>query len=130
MKPIHSMIRVVDEQRSLDFYRKAFGLEVVDRLAFDDFSLVFLRDTADDFELELTVNHGRTEPYTHGTGYGHLALLAEDIEAEHARLAELGFNPTPVKELRSEGKLAVKFFFVQDPDGYKIEVVQRQGRYR
>lgn len=129
MKPIHSNIRVLDEQRSVDFYRKAFGLEVADRLIFDGFSLVFLRNAADDFELELTVNHGRTEHYTHGTGYGHLALLADDIEAEHTRLAELGVNPTPVKELHSEGKLAVKFFFVEDPDGYKIEVVQRQGRY-
>lgn len=129
MKPIHSMIRVLDDQRSVDFYRQAFGLEVVDRLIFEDFSLVFLRNAADDFELELTINHGRVEPYTHGTGYGHLALLADDIEAEHLRLAQLGVNPTPVKELHSEGKLAVKFFFVQDPDGYKIEVVQRHGRY-
>lgn len=128
-KPIHTMVRVLDEQRSVDFYNAAFGLGVVDRLIFDDFTLVFLRNATVDFELELTINHGRTEPYTHGTGYGHLALLADDIEVEHARLAGLGLDPTPIKELHSDGKLAVKFFFVQDPDGYKIEVVQRHGRY-
>ena len=78
-KPIHSMIRVLDEQRSIEFYRRAFGLDVVDRLTFDDFTLVFLRNAAVDFELELTINHGRTEPYTHGTGYGHFAVLADEL---------------------------------------------------
>ena len=128
-KPIHSNIRVLDEARSVDFYRQACDFEVVDRVPFDDFTLVFLRSPESAFELELTVNHGRTEPYTHGTGYGHLAVSVADIEAEQARLDALGLNPTPVKELHSGGKLAVKFFFVTDPDGYKVEVVQRQGRY-
>jgi lactoylglutathione lyase len=53
----------------------------------------------------------------------------DDIEAEHARLAGLGFDPTAVKQLYRDGKLAVGFFFVQDPDGYKVDVIQRQGRY-
>ena len=125
----HSMIRVLDEHRSVEFYREALGLAVVDRLPFDDFTLVFLRSPGRTFELELTINHGRTEAYTHGTGYGHLAVTVDDIQAEHGRLTELGLNPTPVKELYSEGKLAVRFFFVEDPDGYKVEVVHRQGRY-
>lgn len=128
-KPVHSNIRILDEARSVAFYRQACALEVVDRLPFDDFTLVFLRSPDSTFELELTVNHGRTEPYTHGTGYGHLAVSVADLEAEHARLDALGLAPTPVKELYSGGRLAVKFFFVQDPDGYKVEVVQRQGRY-
>lgn len=128
-KPIHSMIRVVDEQRSVDFYGQAFGLDLVDRLPFDDFTLVFLRSSDSDFELELTVNHGHEEPYSHGTGYGHFAVSVGDIKADHARLAKLGFDPTPIKELHRDGKLAVRFFFLQDPDGYKVEVVQRQGRY-
>ena len=125
----HTNIRVLDERRSVEFYEKAFGLSVVDRLTFDDVSLVFLRSPNRRFELELTVNHGRSEPYSHGTGYGHLALTVDDIEAEHTRLAGLGLDPTPVKELHSGGKLAVRFFFVEDPDGYKVEVVHRQGRY-
>ena len=128
-KPIHMMIRVLDEDRSVGFYRQAFGLEIADRFGFDDFTLVYLRDQANGFEVELTVNHGRTEAYSHGTGYGHLAVAVDDLEAEHARFTELGLNPNPVKEFHRDGKLMAKFFFVQDPDGYKIEVLQRHGRY-
>lgn len=128
-KPNHSSIRVLDEERSIAFYREAIGLELVDRLVFDDFTLVFLRDQESDFDVELTINHGRTEPYTHGTGYAHLALSVDDLEGEHDRCSRRGFNPTPIKELHSEGRLAVRFFFLQDPDGYKVELVQRQGRY-
>ena len=128
-KPVHSNIRVLDEERSVAFYRRAFDLEVADRVPFDDFTLVFLRSPDSEFELELTVNHGRAEPYTHGSGYGHFAVSVADLKAEHDRLTKLGFEPTPVKELYSGGKLAVAFFFVEDPDGYKVEVVQRQGRY-
>ncbi len=61
-KAVHSMVRVLDETRSVDFYRRAFGLEVSDRLDFADFTLVYMRNAAVDFELELTVNKGRTEP--------------------------------------------------------------------
>jgi lactoylglutathione lyase len=129
-KPIHSNIRVLDDQRSIAFYHQAFDLDMVDRVPFDDFTLVFLRNRESEFEVELTINHGRSEPYTHGTGYGHLAVSVDDLENEHGKCTRLGLNPTPVKELHSNGRLAVKFFFVQDPDGYKVEVVQRQGRYR
>ncbi len=128
-KPIHSNIRVLDEQRSIAFYQQAFGLDVADRVPFDDFTLIFLRNPKSEFELELTVNHGRSEPYTHGTGYGHLAVSVDDLEGARAKCADLGLDPAPIKELHSDGRLAVRFFFVQDPDGYKVEVVQRQGRY-
>jgi lactoylglutathione lyase len=129
-KPVHSNIRVLDEQRSIAFYRQAFDLDLVDRVTFDDFTLLFLRNRESECELELTINHGRSEPYTHGTGYGHLAVSVDNLEKEHEKCKRLGLNPTPVKELYSNGRLAVRFFFVQDPDGYKVEVVQRQGRYR
>jgi lactoylglutathione lyase len=128
-KPIHSMIRVLDEQRSTEFYRQALALEIFDRLQFEDFTLVFLRNPASDFELELTINHGRAEPYAHGTSYGHFAVSVDDLDGEHERCYRLGLNPTPIKELMSDGQLAVRFFFLEDPDGYKVEVVQRQGRY-
>jgi lactoylglutathione lyase len=129
-KILHSMIRVLDENRSVDFYRKAFGLEVAQRLPFEGFILVYLRNPENDFELELTINHDRTEPYSHGDGYGHIAVAVDDIEKEHARFKALGFNPKPVKEFNREGALLAKFFFVDDPDGYKIEVLQKYGRYQ
>ncbi|HQT79348.1 MAG TPA: VOC family protein [Rhodopila sp.] len=129
-KPIHSMIRVMEEARSVDFYRRAFGMTIADRYPFDGFTLVYLRSPEDDFELELTVNHGRTEPYTIGNGYGHIAFVVADVTAEQARFAAEGLNPEPVKEFHRDGALMARFFFVTDPDGYRIEVLERHGRYR
>jgi lactoylglutathione lyase len=129
-KAIHAMFRVIDEDRSRDFYAKAFGLEAADRYEFDGFTLVYLRNREADFEVELTINHGRTEPYTHGDGYGHIAVAVDDLDALHRRFTELGFNPNPIKEFMRDGSLMARFFFVQDPDGYKVEVLQRHGRYR
>lgn len=129
-KAIHSMIRVLDEQRSVEFYDKAFGLKVAERLGFDGFTLVYLSNSESEFEVELTINHDRTEPYSLGDGYGHLAVSVDDLEAEHARLTALGLQPLPIKEFMHQGRLLAKFFFIQDPDGYKIEVLQRGGRYK
>jgi len=129
-KPIHSMIRVLQEARSVDFYRRAFGMGIADRYDFDGFSLVYLVGPESPFELELTINHGRTEPYALGDAYGHIAYAVEDLAAEHARFEREGLTPQPIKEFHREGALMAKFFFVQDPDGYRIEVLQRHGRYR
>lgn len=128
-KAIHTMVRVLDEVRSVDFYRRAFALDIADRFEFDGFTLVYLKNAENDFEVELTVNHDQSEPYTHGSGYGHLAVSVDDIESEYARFEALALEPTPVKEFHRDGTLMAKFFFVQDPDGYKIEVLQRHGRY-
>jgi lactoylglutathione lyase len=59
---IHMMVRVLDERRSVDFYEQVFGLEVADRFDFEDFTLVYLRNPKNDFEIELTVNKGREKP--------------------------------------------------------------------
>jgi lactoylglutathione lyase len=99
-------------------------------MPFEGFTLVYLSNGESDFELELTVNHDRAEPYVLGDGYGHLAFSVDDLEAEHARLEAIGLNPMPLKELKLEGRPGARFFFVQDPDGYKIEVLQRGGRYK
>lgn len=129
-KIVHSMIRVLDEERSVAFYRDAFGLEVADRFDFDGFTLVYLRNDEADFELELTINKGTSEPYDLGRGYGHLAVVVDDLAAEHARFTAAGFAPRDIRELAHEGKRLARFFFVQDPDGYQIEVLERQGRFR
>jgi lactoylglutathione lyase len=129
-KAIHTMIRVLEPERSIAFYDRAFGLKIADRFDFDDFSLIYLRNPEADFEIELTWNKGRTEPYSHGDGYGHVAVVVDDAAAEQARFAAAGLNPNPVKEFHRDGALMARFFFVQDPDGYKIEVLERHGRYR
>ena len=128
-KAIHMMIRVLDEKRAVDFYTRAFGLAIADRFGFDSFTLVYLRNKAADFEVELTINHDRKEPYALGDGYGHIAFAVDDLAAEHARFEREGLKPLAIKEFMRDGKLLAKFFFVQDPDGYKIEVLQKHGRY-
>jgi lactoylglutathione lyase len=129
-KAIHSMIRVLDEARSLAFYEKAFGLKIADRLDFPEFTLIYLSNPESAFELELTVNKGRAEPYELGTGYGHLAFVVDDLDAERARFEAEGLQPRKIVAFEPGGKLVARFFFVEDPDGYRIEVLQRHGRYR
>ncbi|MCE6951294.1 VOC family protein [Cereibacter sphaeroides] len=129
-KAIHSMIRVLDEARSLAFYREAFGLEVAERLDFDSFTLVYLSNPESEFELELTINKGRTEPYALGDGYGHLAVSVADVAAEHARMTDAGLNPRKIVDFAPAGEVIARFFFIADPDGYQIEVLERGGRYK
>lgn len=129
-KAIHMMIRVLDLDRSIAFYRTALGLAPAATLDFETFTLVYLRNPEADFEIELTLNKGRTEPYALGDGYGHVAFCVDDLDAEHRRLTEAGLAPQPIKEFFRDGALLARFFFIQDPDGYKIEVLQRHGRYR
>lgn len=127
-KMIHSMIRVADEARSVDFYSRAFGLKVADRFAFDGFTLIYLSNPETGFELELTVNEGQGG-YDLGNGYGHLAVSVDDIEAEHERQTREGLAVGDLKTLSHPSGFSARFFFVTDPDGYKIEVLQRGGRF-
>lgn len=129
-KIIHTMLRVLDEQRSVAFYNKAFGLEVANRMDFDNFTLVYLRNEENDVELELTINKAQKEPYIHGDAYGHIAVAVDDIEAEHARFEAAGLHPRRLIDMKYGGKPLARLFFVADPDGYEIEVLQKQGRYQ
>ena len=126
---IHSMIRVLEEDRSRSFYQTAFGLTLADRLDFDDFTLVYLWNAETGFELELTINKTRTEPYDLGDGYGHLAVSVADLDAEHARLSAEGLEPRAIVEFAPGGEKIARFFFMADPDGYQIEVLERSGRF-
>jgi len=128
-KAIHSMIRVLDEARSVAFYEDAFGLGVTDRLDFDTFTLIYLSNAESTFELELTVNKGRAEPYSLGDGYGHLAFSVSDVDGEHSRLTSAGLAPRKLVDFAPAGTVIARFFFIVDPDGYQIEVLQRGGRY-
>ncbi len=128
-KAVHTMIRVFDLERSMAFYKAALGLEAAARFDFDDFSLVYLRNDESDFEIELTHNHDQSEPYSHGSGYGHVAVTVEDIGAEHRRLREAGISTRDIVEMKHEGQALARFFFLEDPDGYQIEVIERGGRY-
>ncbi|WP_079211359.1 VOC family protein [Brucella pituitosa] len=128
-KAIHTMIRVLDEEKSVSFYDQAFGLKIAERIDFESFTLVYLRNDEADFEVELTINKGRTEPYNLGDGYGHLAFVVDELDAEHARFTGLGFKVGKLVDFKNGDVQVARFFFVEDPDGYKIEVIQRGGRY-
>ena len=118
----HFNFNVLDMERSLKFYDEALGLRPVrERLAEDgSFRLVFLGDGVSDFTLELTELKGRTEAYDLGEDEFHLAVEAEDMAAAHEKHAAMGCicfeNP----------KMGI--YFIEDPDGYWIEVVPKKDR--
>lgn len=128
-KAIHMMIRVLEEDRSVRFYEDAFGLTSAERLDFEGFTLVYLSNPEVSFELELTINKDRSEPYEHSDGYGHIAFCVDDLDSEHARFVTAGYAPRDIVEFKRDGVFLARFFFVQDPDGYQIEVLQKHGRY-
>jgi len=120
---IHSCLRVMNLEKSEDFYQRAFGFEVARKLDFPEhqFTLSYLRAPGEAFELELTYNYDQKEPYQLGNGYSHLAVGVKDLEASHQRHQEMGLAPEPLKGL-ADGK--PKFYFLSDPDGYLVEVVR------
>ena len=127
-KFLHLMIRVESLDRSIAFYQNAFGMRESHRLDFDTFTLVYLRDPESGAEIELTLNKGTTTPYTHGTGYGHVAFCVDAIAAHREMMLRLGYAPGDIKSLVAPNGSA-RFYFVTDPDGYKIEVLERAGHY-
>ena len=129
-KAIHMMVRVRDEARSVAFYKTAFGLDIAERVDFDTFTLIYMKNASADFEIELTVNKDRAKPYDLGDGYGHFAFVVDDLKTEHARLLSAGLAPRDIKQMSHAGKPFGEFFFIEDPDGYKIEMLQKGGRFK
>jgi len=127
MRLLHTMLRVGNLQRSIDFYTKVLGMTLLRTSDNPEYkyTLAFLGygSNPDHAELELTYNHG-TESYDMGTAYGHIAISAEDIYATCDAVRAAGGNitrePGPVKG----GSTVIAF--VTDPDGYKIEFIQRK----
>jgi lactoylglutathione lyase len=124
---IHTCYRITDIDRSVAFY-EALGFEEVRRLPIrDEATNVFMNQPADGEppRLELTFNHGHTEPYDLGTGYGHIAITTDDLDATLSRLKEQGIEPErPPYTVREGGN---RLCFVRDPDGYRIEILERAG---
>ena len=123
MNYAHTCIRVNDLEASVAFYEKALGYRVTRTKdpATDGSKLVFMALEGDSTELELTYKEGRG-PYDVGNGYGHMALLTDDLEGEHARLKAEGFDVSEMRGVPGEPPLC---FFVTDPDGYQTEIVRR-----
>lgn len=113
----------------MSFTAKLSGLEIADRVDYPDFTLIDMSGPGAPFELELTVNKGNVEPYNLGNGYGHLAFAVNDLDAERSRMEGQGLAPKDIKQMLHDGKPFGTFFFIEDLDGYKIEVLQKGGRF-
>jgi lactoylglutathione lyase len=117
---VHTCIRVLEIERSLRFYSH-LGFEHRGRLNFGAAYNVYLGLPGGGDTLELTVNVGREEPYDLGDGYNHLALVVDDLYALLERLDDNGIQP----ESCSAGRESCLICFVQDPDGYRVELIYK-----
>ena len=120
---LHTCIRVMNLEKSLKFYQEALGLIVTRRTDFPEhkFSLVYLSNVEGGYEIELTYNYDVEKPYELGNGFSHIAVEAEDLEAMREKHVSLGYEVTPLKGLPGTKP---SYYFVTDPDGYKIEVIR------
>lgn len=124
---LHTMIRVKDLERSIDFYTRLLGMRVLRNKDFEGgrFTNVFVGYGDEDSEavIELTHNWDQEEPYSHGSGFGHLAVGVPDIYATCEALEAEGVNiprpPGPMKH----GTTVIAF--IEDPDGYKVELIEQ-----
>ncbi|MHA1113539.1 MAG: lactoylglutathione lyase [Alphaproteobacteria bacterium] len=127
LRLLHTMIRVRDLEESLAFYTGRLGMRLLRRKDYPGgrFTLAFVGygDESDQAVIELTHNWDRDEPYDLGTGFGHLAIAVPDIEGLCAALAAAGVPlPRPPGPMKHGGGVIA---FVEDPDGYRIEFIQR-----
>ena len=123
MEMIHTCYRITDPERSIAFY-EALGLEKRRELPIRDEAMNYFLGVPgkEQPELELTYNFG-VDSYELGTAYGHIALTIDDMEATLAALAEKGIEPERAPySVREGGSLLC---FVRDPDGYRIELIER-----
>jgi lactoylglutathione lyase len=118
---IHTCYRIGDIDRSVEFY-KALGFEEVGRMPIRDEAInVFMGLPGDGARLELTYNHG-VDSYDLGTGYNHIAVTTDDLDAKLANLAQQGIeSEKPPYTVREGGS---RICFVRDPDGYRIELIE------
>ena len=126
MKFLHTMVRVKDLDASFKFYTEELGFVESRRKEFPDkkFDLVYLiLPDSPDFELELTYNYDQEEGYEVGTGYGHIAISHPDIYTLREALMNKGYEVTEIRGLTPNSN---KYFFVTDPDGYRIEIIQKE----
>ena len=125
---LHTMIRVRDLDKSLDFYTRLLGMTLFRRNDYPsgEFTLAFVGygDEESNAVIELTHNWGQNEPYDLGTGFGHLAIGVPDIYGTCERLAAEGAKiPRPPGPMKHGGSVIA---FIEDPDGYKIELIERK----
>ncbi len=127
MSLIHTCYRINEIDRTVAFY-EALGFRELRRIPIREEAInIFMNlpEDGDEPRLELTYNFGRNEPYELGTGYGHIAITTGGLDDTLARLARQGIEPErPPYSIREGGS---RLCFVRDPDGYRIEIIERTG---
>ncbi|MCB1379254.1 MAG: Rieske 2Fe-2S domain-containing protein [Alphaproteobacteria bacterium] len=129
MMPAHTMIHVRDLDGAIEFYVKAFGLEVVERHACDGARLVYLCAADSDYELELVCPAHWTFADSPEPGRTHIAFAVKNLEAEHRRLSALDLEPGTITAYHANGIFQTRYFYLNDPEGNQIEVLESRGRY-
>lgn len=125
MKFLHTMIRVKDIKKSLEFYTKLFDLELAKEKRIDDCTLYFLSDKEGYTQLELTQNDETPEDgYEGGTGFGHLAFQTDSMDEFTKKLKDFGYEY--LYEPYTLAAVSSLIAFVKDPDGYEIELIQKK----
>jgi lactoylglutathione lyase len=126
MRILHTMIRVGDLDRSIGFYTEVLGMKLLSRKDYPDgkFTLAFVGYGDGDAEIELTYNYG-VDRYEHGTGFGHIALEVDDAYATCEEVRRRGGRVTREAGPMKHGTTVIAF--VEDPDGYKIEFIQKKA---
>ena len=126
MRLLHTMLRVGDLQRAIDFYTQAMGMQLlrITRRPEQQYDLAFVGygTNPDHAEIELTYNYGVTS-YDLGSAYGHIAIGVPDVAATCEKIRAAGGTITREAGPVKGGNTVIAF--VQDPDGYKIELIQR-----
>ena len=127
MRMLHTMIRVLDLDKSIAFYCGQLGMNLIRRKDYESgrFTLAFVGygDEDDTSVIELTHNWDQKEPYALGSAFGHMALAVRDIYKTCERLAAAGVKiPRPPGPMKHGGSVIA---FIEDPDGYKIELIER-----
>ena len=124
MKLLHTMIRVKDAQKSIDFYTKLLNMTIDKRKRLDDCELIFLNDEDGTTQLELTFNDETPDcGYDIGSGFGHLAFSVKSLDDFTLKMNKLGYKYLyEPYDLNGKG---TKIAFIQDPDGYEIELIEK-----
>ncbi|MBY6294000.1 hypothetical protein GLU60_01270 [Nanohaloarchaea archaeon H01] len=123
MKLAHTMLRVSEPEKVIEFYREAFGFKLREKKEMETFTLYFLKSEDQTAEIELTYNHGEDEPYEKGEGFGHIAIHTDEdqsLEDAYRKAVEAGGE-----DYRPPEECPGDYAFIKDPEGYEVEILAR-----
>lgn len=121
MELAHTMLRVSEPEKVIEFYEEAFGFELREKKKMDSFTLYFLQIPGQEAEIELTYNHGEDDKYEKGEGFGHIAISTEEnlsLEKAYEKAVEAGGE-----DYRPPEECPGNYAFVKDPEGYEVEII-------